>query len=98
MAREDGSLCSYRETGTLLVRGVTDERDSAVIGAVMSAGGDYAGPDAPREDFPIFVPIASQAPQAVGVAYAFKLRREPRVAVCVARGRRDPPRAISTKR
>ena len=29
------------------------------------------------------MPIASQAPQAVGVAYAFKLRREPRVAVCV---------------
>ena len=51
-------------------------------------GSDYAGPDAPREDFPIFVPIASHAPQAVGVAYAFKLRREPRVAVCVARRRR----------
>jgi pyruvate dehydrogenase E1 component alpha subunit len=29
------------------------------------------------------VPIATHAPQAVGVAYAFKLRREPRVAVCV---------------
>jgi pyruvate dehydrogenase E1 component alpha subunit len=51
-------------------------------------GGDergmaYTRPGEPRHDFPLFVPIASQAPQAVGVAYAFKLRREPRVAVCV---------------
>ncbi len=43
----------------------------------------YSGPQAPREDFPISVPIATHAPHAVGVAYAFKLRREPRVAVCV---------------
>src|SRR5690606_12320144 len=44
---------------------------------------NYSGPRAPKEDFPISVPIASHAPHAVGVAYAFKLRREPRVAVCV---------------
>ncbi len=47
-------------------------------------GGDERGSDfqVPREDFPVAVPIASQAPHAVGVATAFKLRREPRVAVC----------------
>jgi len=47
-------------------------------------GGDERGNDfqIPREDFPVAVPIASQAPHAVGVATAFKLRREPRVAVC----------------
>jgi pyruvate dehydrogenase E1 component alpha subunit len=82
MAREDVLLATYRETGTMLARGVRmseillywsgDERGSA-----------YAGPDAPKEDFPICVPIATHAPQAVGVAYAFKLKGEPRAAVCV---------------
>ena len=32
MAREDVFSCSYRETGTMLVRGVTDGRDPAVLG------------------------------------------------------------------
>jgi pyruvate dehydrogenase E1 component alpha subunit len=82
MAREDVLLGTYRETGTMLARGVRmseillywsgDERGSA-----------YSGPDAPKEDFPICVPIATHAPHAVGVAYAMKLKREPRVAVCV---------------
>ena len=81
MAQEDVLLGTYRETGTMLARGVRmaeillywsgDERGSA-----------YAEPG-PKQDFPICVPIATHAPQAVGVAYAFKLRREPRVAVCV---------------
>jgi 2-oxoisovalerate dehydrogenase E1 component alpha subunit len=82
MARDDVLLSSYRETGTMLVRGV---RMSDIL---LYWGGDergmaYTHPGEPRQDFPIFVPIASQAPQAVGVAYALKLRREPRVAVCV---------------
>jgi 2-oxoisovalerate dehydrogenase E1 component alpha subunit len=42
-------------------------------------GSDFAGP---RRDFPICVPIGSQAPHAVGVALAMKLRGECRVAVC----------------
>src|SRR5208337_2910282 len=37
----------------------------------------------PRQDFPVSVPVGSHAPHAVGVALAFKLRRETRVAVCV---------------
>src|SRR5262249_27965600 len=37
----------------------------------------------PPHDFPFCVPVASQAPHAAGVAYAFKLRKEPRVAVCL---------------
>jgi len=81
MAREDVLLPTYRETGTMLARGVRmaeillywsgDERGSAYTDA------------GPKEDFPICVPIATHAPQAVGIAYAFKLRSEPRVAVCV---------------
>jgi pyruvate dehydrogenase E1 component alpha subunit len=45
-------------------------------------GSCYAAPTV-QDDFPICVPIATHAPHAVGVAYAFMLRREPRVAVCV---------------
>ena len=44
-------------------------------------GSNFAGP---RADFPVAVPIASHCLHAAGVAYAFKLRREPRVAVCVS--------------
>jgi pyruvate dehydrogenase E1 component alpha subunit len=82
MAREDVLLGTYRETGTMLARGV---RMSEILlyWSGDERGSDYLGPRAPREDFPICVPIATHAPQAVGVAYAFKLRREPRVAVCV---------------
>jgi pyruvate dehydrogenase E1 component alpha subunit len=43
-------------------------------------GSDFAGP---REDFPACVPVGSHAPHAAGVALAFKLRGEPRVAVAV---------------
>jgi len=48
-------------------------------------GGDERGSDyaRARKDFPVAVPIASQAPHAVGVATAMKLRKEPRVAVCM---------------
>jgi 2-oxoisovalerate dehydrogenase E1 component alpha subunit len=79
MRPEDVLFPSFREHGAQLLRGVTplelflywggDERGSAFAG--------------PRQDFPISVPVGSHAPHAVGVALAFKLRREPRVAVCI---------------
>ena len=52
----------------------------------MYWGGDERGSDfkGPRKDFPIAVPVASHVPHAAGVALAFKLRGEPRVAVCVS--------------
>lgn len=78
MAPDDVLLTTYREQGALMMRGVTmkelflywsgDERGSRFSGA--------------RGDFPICVTIAAHATHAVGVAYAFKLKREPRVAVC----------------
>ena len=78
MAPQDVLLATYREQGALLMRGVGmkelflywsgDERGSRFEGA--------------RGDFPICVTIGAQAAHAVGVAYAMKLRREPRVAVC----------------
>lgn len=69
----------YRDTAVQLLRGVSmgeiflywggDERGSA-----------YASPAA-AEDFPLCVPIATQALHACGVATAFKVRGEHRVAV-----------------
>ena len=79
MRPEDVLLPSYRETGALLCRGVS------LVELLLYWGGDERGSDfaGPRADFPVAVPIASQCLHATGAAYAFKLRREPRVAVCV---------------
>ena len=80
MTPEDVLLPYAREQGTQLLRGVTPTE------LLLYWGGDERGSDfqGPREDFPISVPVASHAPHAAGVALAFKLRKEPRVAVCVS--------------
>ena len=80
MAPEDVLLPYAREHGTQLLRGVT------LTELFLFWGGDERGSDyqGPREDFPISVPVGSHIPHAAGVALAFKLRREPRVAVAVS--------------
>ena len=77
MEAQDVLLPSYRETGAMLWRGVSLEEILTYWGG-DERGSDFAGP---REDFPISVPVCSQTLHAVGVAYAMKLRRQPRVAV-----------------
>src|SRR6201981_3800562 len=79
MRQEDVLLPSYRDNGTLLWRGTKMEE------ILLFWGGDERGnrSSGPAHDFPYCVPVASQAPHAAGVAYAFKLRKEPRVAVCL---------------
>jgi len=79
MRQEDALLPSYRDNGTLLWRGVRMEE------ILLYWGGDERGnrSSGPAHDFPFCVPVGSQAPHAAGVAYAFKYRREPRVAVCL---------------
>jgi pyruvate dehydrogenase E1 component alpha subunit len=79
MAPEDVLLPSFREQGAQFLRGV------AMDELLLYWGGDERGSDfkGPREDFPICVPVGSHGPHGAGVALAFKLRREPRVAVCV---------------
>jgi pyruvate dehydrogenase E1 component alpha subunit len=79
MRAEDVLLPSYRDNGALLWRGVKMEE------ILLYWGGDERGSrwSGPAHDFPFCVPVGSQAPHAAGVAYAFKLRKEPRVAVCV---------------
>src|SRR5438552_14827160 len=79
MREEDVLLPSYRDNGALLWRGVKPEE------ILLFWGGDERGNcfSGPLHDFPFCVPVGSQAPHAAGVAYAFKLRKEPRVAVCL---------------
>src|SRR5216683_1129796 len=79
MREEDVVLPSYRDNGTLLWRGTKMEE------ILLFWGGDERGnlSSGPAHDFPYCIPVGSQAPQAAGVAYAFKLRKEPRVAVCL---------------
>lgn len=79
MQQEDILFPYYREYGAQFLRGVSMKE------IYLYWGGDERGMDYAKQknDFPICVPIASHAPQAVGAAYAFKLRNEPRVAVFI---------------
>lgn len=77
MRAEDVLVPSYRDHAAQFVRGVT------MTESLLYWGGDERGSDfaVPRADFPICVPIATQICHAAGVAYAFRQRAEPRVAV-----------------
>jgi pyruvate dehydrogenase E1 component alpha subunit len=79
MRPEDIFLPCFREHGGQLWRGVTLKELFLYWGG-DERGNDFAGP---REDFPNSVPVGSHSPHAVGVALAFRLRGEPRAAVCV---------------
>ena len=79
MKPEDVLLPSFREHGAQLVRGVTLKELFQYWGG-DERGSDFAGP---RDDFPVCIPVGTHAPHAAGVALAFKLREEKRVAVCV---------------
>jgi 2-oxoisovalerate dehydrogenase E1 component subunit alpha len=79
MHEDDVLLPSYRDNGALLWRGVKMEE------ILLYWGGDERGNNSsgPAHDFPYCIPVGSQAPHAAGVAYAFKFRKQPRVAVCL---------------
>ena len=79
MRREDVLVPYYRDTAVQLMRGVKMEEILLYWGG-DERGSDYADP-AVAEDFPICVPIATQSLHACGVATAFKIRGEHRVAV-----------------
>lgn len=80
MEDRDVFLPSFREQAAQLYRGVTMPE------LLLYWGGDERGSDfaKARLDFPVCIPVASHLPHAVGVALAFKLRRESRVAVAIA--------------
>jgi len=79
MRAEDVLLPSYRDNGALLWRGVKMHE------ILLFWGGDERGNawSGPPHDFPFSIPVASHVPHAAGVAYAFKYRKEARVAVCI---------------
>lgn len=79
MRAEDVLVPYYRDTAVQLMRGVRME-DILLYWGGDERGSDYAEPLA-AQDFPICVPIATQALHACGVASAFRIRGEHRVAV-----------------
>ncbi len=78
MRRDDVLVPSFREQGAMFLRGVTPTE------LLLYWGGDERGSDfaVARADFPICVPIGTQAPHATGVALAMQLRGEPNAVVC----------------
>lgn len=77
MAKEDVLAPYYRDYAAQIQRGV----DISEI--YQYWGGDERGCNYKEqaEDFPIAVPIATQCLHATGLAFAFKYRKQPRVAV-----------------
>ena len=77
MQQDDLLAPSYRESGTLLYRGVRMDE------LLLYWGGDERGSDfaQSRHDFPYCVPIATQCLHAAGAAMAFQIRGEKRCAV-----------------
>ncbi|WP_423202098.1 pyruvate dehydrogenase (acetyl-transferring) E1 component subunit alpha [Legionella fairfieldensis] len=83
MRPEDVLVPYYRDYAAQFQRGVK-------MSEILSYwGGDERGSQfaCGSEDLPICVPIASQCLHATGVAFAFKYRKQPRVAVvCIGEG------------
>jgi pyruvate dehydrogenase E1 component alpha subunit len=79
MQEDDVFAPMYREYGAQFHRGVKPRE------VLLYWGGDERGSDfsGPAHDFAWCVPIATQCLHAAGSALAFKVRKEPRVAVTV---------------
>jgi pyruvate dehydrogenase E1 component alpha subunit len=83
-----GAAAAMRERGGQLRRGVKPRE------LFLFRGGDERGSnfEGPRRDFPVSIPVASHIPHAAGVALAFVLRGERRVAVAIAGDGATSPR------
>jgi pyruvate dehydrogenase E1 component alpha subunit len=77
MRPEDVFAPSYREYGAQFMRGVRP-REVLMYWGGDERGNDFAGP---KNDYPWCVPISTQCLMAAGASLAFKLRKEPRIAV-----------------
>ncbi len=80
MHADDVLIPAYRDYAAQFLRGVPPES------TFLYWAGDERSMRFPEgtpshHDFPFSVPIATHVPQAIGVAYAFKLRKQARVAV-----------------
>ena len=79
MQEDDVLAPMYREYGAQFYRGVKP-REVLLYWGGDERGNDFSGP---AHDFAWCVPIATQCLHAAGSALAFKIRKEPRVAVTV---------------
>ena len=77
LAEDDVFVPYYRDYGAQFFRGVKP-RDVLLYWGGDERGNDFSGP---AHDFAWSVPIATQTLHAAGVALAFKIRKEPRVAL-----------------
>lgn len=78
MQADDVFVPYYRDQAAQIVRGVS------LTEILQYWGGDERGSDfkIPRQDMPNCIPIATQCTHACGIASAFKIRHQKRVAVC----------------
>jgi pyruvate dehydrogenase E1 component alpha subunit len=79
MQEDDVFAPMYREYGAQFSRGVKP-REVLLYWGGDERGNNFSGP---QHDFAWSVPIATQCLHAAGAALAFKIRKEPRVAVTV---------------
>lgn len=77
MAKTDVLVPYYRDFGALIQRGAT------LTDFLLYWGGDERGNLFPGTDLPFSVPVGSQPLHAVGVATAFKIRKQQRAVVSV---------------
>ena len=77
LEKDDWMIPSFRETGASLWRG------SPLSGILLYVAGYNEGGRIPegQNDLPIAIPVASQIPHAVGIAYGMKYRDDGRVAM-----------------
>jgi 2-oxoisovalerate dehydrogenase E1 component alpha subunit len=78
LGADDVYIPAYREYAANFLRGVP------MHNILLYWGGDERGMHFPEgtpshNDFPLSVPISTHIPHSIGVAYAFKLRQQPRV-------------------
>jgi pyruvate dehydrogenase E1 component alpha subunit len=75
LEEKDWFVPSFREMGAEIWRG------SKLMNVLLSYGGFNEGGAMPEDstNLPVAIPVASQLPHAVGIAYAIKYRRQDRV-------------------
>ena len=78
LGADDVLIPAYREYAAQFARGVPMQ-DILLYWGGDERGMAYPPNTASAHDFPLSVPIATHVPHAIGVAYAMKLKKQPRV-------------------
>ena len=78
LTRNDWMVPSFRETAAMLCRGWPIENLLQFFAGYLEGG--QPGPD--QHDLPVTIPVATQVPHAVGLAYAAQYRDDDVVVLC----------------